>query len=138
VIQAGVMGQGGEIFVLDMGQPVKIVDLARDLIELSGLIPGEDIDIVFTGLRPGEQLTECLFSTDETIRPTSHPKISAIAKTTREDHLPIRKAVVTLKEAVARQDEAQLYHILADLLPNAKLQTPARVTKSVDGFINLL
>src|SRR5262249_43238294 len=60
VLQAGAMGDGGEIFVLDMGEPVKIVDLARDLITLSGLRPGEDIELVFSGIRPGEKLFEQL------------------------------------------------------------------------------
>ncbi len=75
VLQAAAMGRGGEIFVLDMGEPVRIVDLARELITLSGLRPGEDIEIVFTGSRPGEKLFEELSIEGEDIQPTKHPKI---------------------------------------------------------------
>jgi FlaA1/EpsC-like NDP-sugar epimerase len=75
VLQAATQGTGGEIFVLDMGKPVKIVDLARQLIELSGLRPDEDIEIQFTGLRPGEKLFEELSHQGENISPTTHPKI---------------------------------------------------------------
>jgi FlaA1/EpsC-like NDP-sugar epimerase len=75
VLQAGVMGNGGEIFVLDMGQPVKIADLARDLITLSGLTVGEDIEIEFTGLRPGEKLFEELSVDAEHAEKTRHPGI---------------------------------------------------------------
>jgi FlaA1/EpsC-like NDP-sugar epimerase len=75
VLQAGAMGEGGEIFVLDMGEPVKIVDLARDLITLSGLRPGEDIDLVFSGIRPGEKLFEELAADGENADKTRHPKI---------------------------------------------------------------
>lgn len=75
VIQAGAMGRGGEIFVLDMGEPVKIVDLARDMIRLSGLELGKDIDIQFVGQRPGEKLFEELNCGGERHRPTSHAKI---------------------------------------------------------------
>ena len=75
VLQSGAQGVGGEIFVLDMGQPVKIVDLARQLIELSGLKPDEDIEIQFVGLRPGEKLFEELSYQGENITPTNHPKI---------------------------------------------------------------
>jgi FlaA1/EpsC-like NDP-sugar epimerase len=75
VLQSAAQGLGGEIFVLDMGQPVKVVDLARQLIELSGLKPEEDIEIQFVGLRPGEKLYEELSYKGEDITPTDHPKI---------------------------------------------------------------
>ncbi|MCH7701093.1 MAG: polysaccharide biosynthesis protein [Planctomycetes bacterium] len=75
VLQAGTMGRGGEIMVLDMGEPVKIIDLARDMITLSGLRPHEDIDIVITGMRPGEKLFEELSIEGEDVSRTSHPKI---------------------------------------------------------------
>ncbi|MBI3837561.1 MAG: polysaccharide biosynthesis protein [Planctomycetia bacterium] len=74
VLQAAAMGKGGEIFVLDMGESVRIVDLARDLIRLSGLNP-DDIEIKFTGLRPGEKLYEELYFEDEEMQPTPHPKV---------------------------------------------------------------
>lgn len=75
VLQAGSMGEGGEIFVLDMGEPVKIVDLAREMIRLAGMVEGKDIKIVFSGLRPGEKLYEELFSDKEAYELTHHGKI---------------------------------------------------------------
>lgn len=84
VLQAGALGAGGEIFALDMGEPVRIVDLAADLIRLSGLEVGRDIDIRYTGVRPGERLNEEVFFADEDVAPTGHPKIlRAMA-----DHIP--------------------------------------------------
>jgi FlaA1/EpsC-like NDP-sugar epimerase len=75
VLEAGTLGQGGEIFVLDMGEPVKIVDLAKKLIALSGLKVGEDIAIEFVGLRPGEKMFEELQHNGENMEPTGHHKI---------------------------------------------------------------
>jgi FlaA1/EpsC-like NDP-sugar epimerase len=75
VIQAATMGKGGEIFILDMGEPVYITELAEDLIRLSGLRPGEDIEVKYTGLRPGEKLFEELSVADEAAEKTYHPKI---------------------------------------------------------------
>jgi FlaA1/EpsC-like NDP-sugar epimerase len=92
VMQAAAIGKGGEIFLLDMGEPVKIVDLARDLITLSGFTPGEDIEIVFSGIRPGEKLFEELSVKGEDLTPTSHEKIAvwkrvAVKRETIESHL---------------------------------------------------
>ena len=75
VLQAGSMAKGGEIFVLDMGQPVRIVDLARNLIKLSGFEPDEDIKIVFSGMRPGEKLYEELLMAEEGLETTKNNKI---------------------------------------------------------------
>ena len=75
ILQAGAMGEGGEIFLLDMGTPIKIIDMARDLIRLSGFEPDDDIKIEFVGLRPGEKLYEELITEGEGIIPTPHEKI---------------------------------------------------------------
>jgi FlaA1/EpsC-like NDP-sugar epimerase len=75
VLQAGALGRGGELFMLDMGEPVRIVDLARDMIRLSGLEEGSDIEIQFTGIRPGEKLYEEMFFNHEIAEPTEHPKV---------------------------------------------------------------
>jgi len=83
VLEAGSMGEGGEIFVFDMGKPVPIVDLARKMIRLSGLVPNIDIEIKYTGLRPGEKLYEELLSDAENTIPTHHEKI-LIAKIREE------------------------------------------------------
>jgi FlaA1/EpsC-like NDP-sugar epimerase len=75
VLEAARRGAGGEVFVLDMGDPVKILDLAQNMIRLAGFVPHEDISIVFTGLRPGEKLFEELFDKEERVETTSHPKL---------------------------------------------------------------
>jgi FlaA1/EpsC-like NDP-sugar epimerase len=82
VLQAAALGHGGEVFMLDMGEPVRIMDLARDLIELSGFVPGHDIDIVFTGIRPGEKLFEELFVKGEKYERTKHEKVFIAANAT--------------------------------------------------------
>ncbi len=86
VLQAALMGEGGEIFVLDMGEPVRIADLARDMIRLSGMSEA-DIKIEFTGLRPGEKLYEELLASDETTRPTHHPKVRIARARSVDDEL---------------------------------------------------
>ncbi|RMH41133.1 MAG: polysaccharide biosynthesis protein, partial [Deltaproteobacteria bacterium] len=116
VLQAAAMGDGNEIFVLDMGEPVKIVDLANDLIRLSGLEPGRDIDIVFTGVRPGEKLLEELYLDAEAHRPTSHPKI-LVARHVPLDEAAFRRALDDLKQAIAAHDAGAVRRIIPRLVP---------------------
>jgi FlaA1/EpsC-like NDP-sugar epimerase len=104
VLQAGTMGRGGEIFVLDMGEPVKIVDLASNMITLSGMRVGEEIEIVFTGTRPGEKLFEELLIDGEHVTATDHPKIG-IWQSRPENWDELRLQIDTL---VAAADDSGL------------------------------
>lgn len=119
VLQSGSIGQGGEIFVLDMGEPVKVVDLARQLIELSGLIPDEDIDIEFVGLRPGEKLFEELQHTDENTKSTEHEKIFCFVSEPR-DLGEIKRIFDNLKQILHTSEPAGLKQKLKEAVPEYK------------------
>jgi FlaA1/EpsC-like NDP-sugar epimerase len=125
VIQAGTMGEGGEIFILDMGEPVRILDLARDFITLSGLKPYEDIDIVFTGTRPGEKLFEELQTNEETMTKTRHPKIF-IGKIAAYAEERVSRTLLRLTALARREDELELRKCLINLLPEAQLETESQ------------
>ena len=116
VLQAGAMGRGGEIFVLDMGEPVKIVDLARDLIALSGLREDEDIDIVFTGIRPGEKLFEELATKGESVDKTRHPKIF-VGKLQRVPREKVQEHLERLHGCLKSEGAAGLITALQRLVP---------------------
>ncbi|MBK8148779.1 MAG: polysaccharide biosynthesis protein [Acidobacteria bacterium] len=120
VLQAGAIGKGGEIFILDMGQPVKILDLAEDMIRLSGLEPYEDIDIVFTGVRGGEKLFEELEITGENLLKTQHPKIF-IGKIAAYDESEVGEILLSFRQAVAESDEASLRTLFNRVLPEASI-----------------
>ncbi len=117
VLQAAVLGQGGEVFMLDMGEPVKIVDLARTMIELSGLDVGNDIDIIYTGLRPGEKLYEELFVPGEEYQPTCHAKIfiARNASSFLPDH--IHTAFQGLERAADQNNAESIRRFLHILVP---------------------
>jgi len=130
VLQAGAMGRGGEIFTLDMGQAVRILDIAKDTIRLSGLKPYEDIDIVVTGIRPGEKLFEELVTGDESMVPTAHPKIFvATIAAYPEDR--VRRAVEELMMLAHDGDEEELRKCLGDLLPEAQLEVGSEANRAM-------
>jgi FlaA1/EpsC-like NDP-sugar epimerase len=118
VLQAFTIGKGGEVFVLEMGEPVKITDLARNLILLSGLQPERDIEIQFTGPRPGEKMFEELNLQDEHLIPTSHAKIRSYVCHQNLDAMQIKASLQRLQAIVEGQDVANLVLLLKELIPD--------------------
>ena len=104
VLEAATMGRGGEIYVFDMGEPIKIADLAHQMIQLSGLRPGKDIQIKYTGLRPGEKLYEELLATEENSLPTHHFKIM-VAKVRPQTYDESSSALAELRDALSTGDD---------------------------------
>ncbi len=115
ILQSSVIGKGGEIFVLDMGEPVRIGYLAEQLILLSGKRPGQDIEIVYSGLRPGEKLYEELFYADEALLATTHPKIR-VTPGTCADPTRFLQGIERLRLLCARDDEQELAEALRDTI----------------------
>ncbi len=121
VLQAGSIGKGGEIFILDMGEQIKIVDLAKETIKLSGLRPNEDIEIVFKGIRPGEKLYEELNINEEELVKTFHPKIF-IGKIFPYPTEFIQDAIEEISNICMKGDVEGLSSFLSNLLPEARIQ----------------
>ncbi|MGH9930239.1 MAG: polysaccharide biosynthesis protein [Pyrinomonadaceae bacterium] len=142
VLQAGAIGRGGEIFILDMGEPVRILDLAKQTILLSGLRPHEDIDIVFTGVRPGEKLFEELQTTGEELAKTVHPKIF-IGKIAAYSPERIQRAIERFTTLAKRGWNEELRREMHELLPEsrleletARIETPEEAPLSMSGTLN--
>ncbi len=132
VLQAASMGKGGEAFVLDMGKQVRILDLAEDLIRLSGLEPGRDIEIEFTGIRPGEKLSEELWEPDKQYDRTPHPDI---LRSDHEDTVVGGNLAATLErlERLARAGRsAEIIALLDEVIPGATItEAPAQDMTSI-------
>ena len=121
ILQAGSMGSGGEIFILEMGQSLKIIDIAKDLIRLSGFQPDVDISIEFIGLRPGEKLYEELITEGEGIVPTSHDKIMVLrGNGYNSDHL--NRCVDNLIEVAQNRNASQIQELIKALVPEYQPQ----------------
>lgn len=116
ILEAGSIGKGGEIFIFDMGDAVKIVDLARKMIKLSGFTPGKDIQITYSGLRPGEKLFEELLNNKENTLPTHHPKI-LIAKVREYSYELISRQIDEIITHVNKQDEEEVVFTLKRIIP---------------------
>ncbi len=133
VLQAGALGKGGELFVLDMGESVKIVDLARDLIRLSGLEEGVDVDIEYSGVRPGEKLYEEVLFGDEAIRPTAHPKVLCTDLKAADTGI-LERLDLFVKSAVTSEDQEnklrELLHTLVPDFAHEDARTDPRVRRS--------
>jgi FlaA1/EpsC-like NDP-sugar epimerase len=124
VLQAFSIGKGGEVFVLDMGEPVRIVDLARNLVLLSGLRPDRDIKFEFTGLRPGEKLFEELNLQNEQFMPTAHGKILSYLSPFSADLKVMHVALEELRQISERKDVARLVLYLKELIPDYNPGSP--------------
>jgi FlaA1/EpsC-like NDP-sugar epimerase len=116
VLEAGTMGNGGEIYIFDMGKSVKIVDLAKKMIRISGLELGKDIEIRFTGLRPGEKIYEELLNDSENTLPTHHPQIM-IAKVAENNHEAVEKQVHDIIAAVKKYDNYEIVRLMKQIVP---------------------
>jgi FlaA1/EpsC-like NDP-sugar epimerase len=116
VLQASVHGESGEIYLFDMGKPVKIDDLARNMIQLAGLIPGEDIEIIYTGLRPGEKLFEELLTSQEISKPTMHSKIM-VAQVTQFQFDKVSHDIDELIELAHKMETLQVVQKMKNLVP---------------------
>ncbi len=121
VLEAGAIGKGGEIFIFDMGKPVRIIDLARRMIQLSGLEAGKDIMIEFTGLRPGEKLYEELLNLQENTMPTHHPLIM-IAKVREYDTEQVSTDIDELVELTTRPNDMDIVRRMKQIVPEYKSQ----------------
>jgi len=127
VLQAGVLGKGGEVFLLDMGEPIKIVDMATDLIRLSGLEVGRDIEIVFTGLRPGEKLFEELFVSGEHYARTRHEKIFIAGNASSFVPDRLDETITALARAADLNDRTSVIRSLQNLIPEYCPPEPERI-----------
>lgn len=123
ILQAGAMGKGGEIYVLDMGEPVKILDLAENMIRLSGFEPGQDIRIEFIGLRPGEKMHEELFYDKEELVGTGHPKLM-LANCIAGEWGALQNELLELQKAVERFDEKAVLRIVQRIVPEFTRNLP--------------
>ncbi len=124
VMQAGAIGKGGEIFVLDMGEPVKITDLAQDMIRLMGLKVGDDIDIVYTGLRPGEKLHEELVAREEESLKTIHEKITMV-KSPPVNWPDLKEKIEKVVLCVDGNDPAKILEVLTSVIPSDTAKGPS-------------
>lgn len=136
VIQAGVLAKGGEIFVLDMGEPVKILDLAKTLITLSGFEPGKDIGIVFTGIRPGEKLFEELLTAEEGINATTHKRIF-VARPNGLKGTLIEELINNLNNSYFPHNMSETEEVLRTFIPNFRTSRLGVTVDELEGYNDL-
>ncbi len=132
VLEASTLGRSGDVMILDMGRPIRIAELAEDMISLSGYRPYEDITIEFVGLRPGEKLTEELELTGEEIAPTTHPKV--LVGRVQSPGTRFRELVADLENAGSPLDDEALRRLLVELIPESRFPQPPDYHEIDSGF----
>jgi FlaA1/EpsC-like NDP-sugar epimerase len=132
VLQAAAMGEGGEAFLLNMGEQVRILDLAEDLIRLSGLEPGRDIEIEFTGIRPGEKLREELWEGDKTYDKTAHPDVFRSDAEDMADEATVRATLERLADLVAASQPEAIIDLLDEVVPGSAIRANLRPADLMD------
>lgn len=130
ILQASVRSQGGDVFMLEMGEQIRILDLARNMIVLSGLVPDVDIKIIYTGLRPGEKLYEELYENGECVEATSHDKIKRITSRISVGAYEARWSVDEFEEALKRRDAGGILRQLQILVPTYRPSSDKRASRS--------
>jgi FlaA1/EpsC-like NDP-sugar epimerase len=128
IIQAGAMARGSEIFVLDMGEPVKISDLANDLIRLAGREPGKDIQIEYTGIRPGEKMYEELFTDREDMAATKHQRIFISKKDIDEKYINVGKTLQNFAKN-GTHSKTEIIQLIATILPEYQVPEDIELPK---------
>jgi FlaA1/EpsC-like NDP-sugar epimerase len=123
VLQAAAMGKGGEVFMLNMGEQVRILDLAEDLIKLSGLEPHRDVEIAFTGIRPGEKLREDLWEEGMQFEPTQHSEIFRAVEEEQVDGAALFRAIEQLAHLAQRSETENLINALNEFLPSGAVRS---------------
>jgi FlaA1/EpsC-like NDP-sugar epimerase len=126
VLQASAMGEGGEVFLLNMGQQVRILDLAKDLIRLSGLEPGKDIEFTFTGIRPGEKLRENLWEEGTEYQTTSHPDIFRVQAELAAITPGLSKTVAELEALASQGESSAIISLLDETIPDGSIQATSQ------------
>jgi FlaA1/EpsC-like NDP-sugar epimerase len=138
VMQAGEMGKGGEVFVLDMGEPVKILDMAKQLIQLHGLVPDKDIPIEFIGLRPGEKMFEELLKAEEGVEQTAHELIHKAICRKDVNTEELTMVISQMLDKIENGDIESLRHFIKKIVPtysyNSHMKTPEKGQKSVKEY----
>jgi FlaA1/EpsC-like NDP-sugar epimerase len=136
VIQAASLGDQGAIYVLDMGEQIRVIDLARNLIRLSGYVPDEEIAISFVGLRPGEKLYEELVGEGEAAEPSGLERILRIRAAASLDHSSLEEKLITLEAAGHVKQTAWMMEQLRELIPTFRLPEEERVPRRLDTAPN--
>jgi len=121
VLQAASMGKGGEAFLLNMGEQIRILDLAEDLIKLSGLQPGKDIEIIFTGIKSGEKLREELWEEDKNYEKTAHPDIFRSQNESGLEGLTLAELISELESLVEEDQPQKIVTLLDEVIPNCSI-----------------